>query len=1795
MPKRAFLCERVPLGSDAIKGPFKCDIWNRAKGAENMATTLEINGSKYLKGISRIIAIAAFAIACWAGTAVANTAAGIGATSVATQAVDISVFTNIVSMENAIRVAINTVDAAGGGTVTVTGTYNGAITSDRLDFTIPANVTVSWGAEYTNHLLSTHFQGLPVANSALITLRGSGTFEMIGGRLSATHAQSGHAISAMESVDVFITGGNVFSQNRNAIRANGLVSVNGGSVITNASGNGSEAIYTGGDVTIGGNANISAPNGSDVVFTPGTITMTGGTVSSRREALTANRFFVSGGAVSATNTGATLLNTIGSNPLIVISGAANLTVQTGQRLIAIRGGNLYILGGNISAPDGSITRGPDNVNAYFLNRYRPLFTSDFTLHNLENAALTRTGTSTRYTFTPGQPVLSVDANLSNALDLSAANVTAQNAPYYSVGADNRTVTFSGEWEADNVTLTVSEATITAGGRSFPLEQFTIPAFGVSVVNVDIIPPIPGAGGNIMANNILSESLQLNWTRATDNITLQNQLTYRVFRHSSNLGSANEWIVSGTEIGTEASNINSRAVTGLSPGTSYWFNVIVQDQAGNIAMYTPINIATTQTAPAINNLTFAQGTVVGASYSFSNTSAATGTASAAVPLTWSIASGSLPPGLVLSQSGFTVNNGRTLNISGTPAVAGTYNFTLRVANNDGEHTRDFSITINPGTTETITVINTNNNGVGSLRQAVADITDGGTIVISPNLSGQEITLTSSISIEDTRNINFTIEGNGIRLIGNDFPIFNIRTAHNNITFNNIYFSSTGASGRGINANNNSIVTVNSCIFEGSNSVSGALNVDGAASHLTVNGSTFINNNRAIYASSAFTIVGSVFWGNTHANGSDLYIQSGGVGGISGGYNARNGSVGNSHLFTPAASDITLNASPFANATFTPGEQIRTLISTLPVGYPSIDFNGNPIPKTNAAAGAVQAPGAAAAPTLGGAVTITGNSVFGETLTAVTTGLSSSNSTSLGTLSYQWRRNGTIPIVNATGETYTLTAADLGASISVVVSSSTHSGTVSAFSSTVLRAAQTTAPSAPVMANRTVTSITLANITGAQYRIGTNGAWQTSTTFDNLSIGTSYTFYARLPQTATHFASAVSSAVISTVNAVLTGSVTVSGGFIYGETLTAVPELVSVPEIDNLDAVLYQWRRGGVDILGATSADYTLVLADIGEKITVRVTTANTDGYVVSETDFEVSKAFNTQTPVAPTMLSRTQSSITLNPIPGAEFSDSPFGPWKNETLFEDLFLNTGYFFYARYAETDTHFASEETPSEEIFTEGETPKSSENLVTGVTAPVGAVITSNGVNGATENTITATVLNVSSQAITLDVSAGATWELHSNASATDEIDNKTVTLNRGTNTVWIKVIAEHETTRIYEVTIEFEESISLLEIGGITAPSVGVAPNITAPTGGGDQWTATIAWYNNTTNQPAGDTFSPGTVYRAEITITPQTGLTLTGVDEPGFTVDGASSVTRNGNVVTAVFPTVNRSAGSGSVTMADWMYGETASDPVPSSSTNGTGNVQYFYTGRDGTSYSSFVKPTNAGNYTVAATFAESASHLEYTARDNFTIARKPIAVPALTADDLVYTGSEQTAKIPTGEGYELTDNSATNAGDNYIAIATLDFNHEWDEAQNKTEIREIPWSIAKAAGTSAPDYAAPTNLTATVGQTLADVEGLPPGWAWDEALTTPVGEIGEKKHKATFTPANANYSTIASADWTIKVDDATSINSGVGSKGSPEARQLASSVQTYYTLKGTPLGTTKPTAPGVYLEKHGKYTRKIAVR
>ncbi|SFW54673.1 hypothetical protein SAMN02910280_0375, partial [Ruminococcus flavefaciens] len=72
---------------------------------------------------------------------------------------------------------------------------------------------------------------------------------------------------------------------------------------------------------------------------------------------------------------------------------------------------------------------------------------------------------------------------------------------------------------------------------------------------------------------------------------------------------------------------------------------------------------------------------------------------------------------------------------------------------------------------------------------------------------------------------------------------------------------------------------------------------------------------------------------------------------------------------------------------------------------------------------------------------------------------------------------------------------------------------------------------------------------------------------------------------------------------------------------------------------------------------------------------------------------------------------------------------------------------------------------------------------------------------------------------------------------------------------------------------------------------------------------------------------------------------------------------------------------------------------------------------------------------------------------------------------------------------------------------------------------VTYYIAKADLVENTNYTVPTDLTATYGQTLADVE-LPERWAWDDALDTLVGDVGEHTFSATFTPEDdSNYNTV----------------------------------------------------------------------
>ena len=107
------------------------------------------------------------------------------------------------------------------------------------------------------------------------------------------------------------------------------------------------------------------------------------------------------------------------------------------------------------------------------------------------------------------------------------------------------------------------------------------------------------------------------------------------------------------------------------------------------------------------------------------------------------------------------------------------------------------------------------------------------------------------------------------------------------------------------------------------------------------------------------------------------------------------------------------------------------------------------------------------------------------------------------------------------------------------------------------------------------------------------------------------------------------------------------------------------------------------------------------------------------------------------------------------------------------------------------------------------------------------------------------------------------------------------------------------------------------------------------------------------------------------------------------------------------TMNQANGSGSVTMNGWIYGNSVTNPSPSSSTNGTSNVSYTWYNSSKTKLGA--KPTstsNVGTYYVKATFAATTNYKAYTT-DYVSFAISNATITVIEPDQsFVYTGSAQ---------------------------------------------------------------------------------------------------------------------------------------------------------------------------------------------
>ncbi len=316
-------------------------------------------------------------------------------------------------------------------------------------------------------------------------------------------------------------------------------------------------------------------------------------------------------------------------------------------------------------------------------------------------------------------------------------------------------------------------------------------------------------------------------------------------------------------------------------------------------------------------------------------------------------------------------------------------------------------------------------------------------------------------------------------------------------------------------------------------------------------------------------------------------------------------------------------------------------------------------------------------------------------ALTGSISGTNNAS-GTLTYTWQKGGSD---FASGATYTPSAADIGSTLTLVISTSDQTGTISGTTSAVLKA-NAAAPAAPTMASSTATSITLNTVSGYQYSLG-GTYWQDTTSFYNLVAGSTYTFYQRVAETSATLVSPASPGANLSTTPALTGTVLSSGEARYGITL-----VVNLSGSNNTGTLTYTWKRGTVAVGYGTS--YAVQAADISNQLSVEVT-SSVQGGSVTRSFGTVQKAYYVgSTPAAPTRHSRTTSKIVLSTVDGCEYSRGGT-TWQDSTTFSGLSSGTSYTFYQRIKATATTEASPTSAAYKTSTSTESDSSDDTTTT------------------------------------------------------------------------------------------------------------------------------------------------------------------------------------------------------------------------------------------------------------------------------------------------------------------------------------------------------------------------------------------------------------------------------------------------------------------------------------------------------
>ncbi|MEA5115990.1 MAG: FlgD immunoglobulin-like domain containing protein [Propionicimonas sp.] len=346
----------------------------------------------------------------------------------------------------------------------------------------------------------------------------------------------------------------------------------------------------------------------------------------------------------------------------------------------------------------------------------------------------------------------------------------------------------------------------------------------------------------------------------------------------------------------------------------------------------------------------------------------------------------------------------------------------------------------------------------------------------------------------------------------------------------------------------------------------------------------------------------------------------------------------------------------------------------VGWDGKDGSGNPVPKgiysigltnqaTDGSGAVVRADGTAG--------TLATVSVEGLALAAVTPSISGTARTDqtltavVGSwgpapvvLSYQWLRDGAA-ISGATAQTYRVTATDVGRKLSVrVTGSKTGYPSVSKTSAAVTAtAASLTATPLPSVSGTAAIGKVLTAGVGTWAPVPVTLAYQWRRDGAAIAGATRSTYTVQLADANTALTVTVTGSKTGYASVARTSKATAT---VPGHTLTATPtpvvsgtakvgsKLTAKPGTWKPSGVTlgYQWYRGGKAIVGATKSTYTVVAADKGTKMSVKVTGSKIGYTAVTTTSKATAKVVaGTLTAATPKISGAAKVGSTLTVKPG----------------------------------------------------------------------------------------------------------------------------------------------------------------------------------------------------------------------------------------------------------------------------------------------------------------------------------------------------------------------------------------------------------------------------------------------------------------------------------------------------------------------------------------------------------------------